>query len=85
MRTRDDCCFALIVSLFSWLGLQCVRHCVIVVFPDHTHLFVHTGCNNSDHSGRMPRLIRLYAGRIYHCVGFIMHVNDVLSMTAVNR
>ena len=68
MRTRDACCFALIVSLFSWLGLQCVRNCVIAVFPDHTHLFlfffVHTGCNNSDQSDRIPRLIRVYAGRI---------------------
>ena len=30
---RADC-FALIVFLMPWVGLQCV----IVVFPDHTHL-----------------------------------------------
>ena len=41
MRTRDDVCFALFVSLFLLLDLQCVRDCVIVVFPDHTYLFLY--------------------------------------------
>ena len=34
--------------------------------------FLHTDSENSDQTGRMPRLIWIFAGRTYHFVGFVM-------------
>ena len=34
--------------------------------------FLHADSENSDQTGRMPRLIRVFAGRTCHFVGFVM-------------
>ena len=34
--------------------------------------FLHADSEDSDHTGRMPRLIWVFTGRTYHCVGFVM-------------
>ena len=35
-------------------------------------MFLHAGSEDSDGIGRMPRLIRDFAGRTGHFVGFVM-------------
>ena len=35
-------------------------------------MFLHGDSEDSDQTGRMPRLIRVFAGRTYHFVGFVM-------------
>ena len=34
--------------------------------------FLHANSEDSDQTGRMPRLIWVFAGRTYHFVGFVM-------------
>ena len=35
--------------------------------------FLHPDCQDSDQTGRLPRLIWVFAGRTRHFVGFVMH------------
>ena len=35
-------------------------------------MFLHVDSEDSDQTGRMPRLIRVFAGRTRHFVGFVM-------------
>ena len=35
-------------------------------------MLLHADSENSDQTGRMPRLIRVFAGRTCHFVGFVM-------------
>ena len=44
-------------------------------------MFLHTDSEDSDQTGRMPRLILVFAGRIGHFVGFVkprLKFNDKL-------
>ena len=42
--------------------------------------FLHADSENPDQTGRMPRLIRIFAGRTCHFVGFVMR-RIILSVT----
>ena len=35
-------------------------------------MFLHAESEESDHTGQMPRLIRVFAGHTHHFVGFVM-------------
>ena len=46
--------------------------------------FLHADSENSDHTGRMPRLICVFAGRICHFVGFVMRRHMRPSKTQIS-
>ena len=48
--------------------------------------FLHADSEDSDHTGRMPRLIRVFAGRTCHFVGFVMRRHNYVFMkNSVNQ
>ena len=42
--------------------------------------FLHADGEDSDQTGRMPRLIRVFAGRTGHLVGFVVHRLNLLRL-----
>ena len=45
-------------------------------------MFLHAQSEDSDQSGRMPRLIRVFAGHKSHFVGFVMRL--LISQILIN-
>ena len=54
-------------------------------------MFLYADSKDSDQTGRMPRLILVYAGRTCHFVGFVMRRlnkygrGDIITLTRLNK
>ena len=46
-------------------------------------MFLHADSEDSDQTGRMPRLIRVFAGRTCHFVNFVMRQIDYVNLLAL--